>query len=470
MQFGSVFDNRLPAAQRAYFQSALGVLGAAFERVEIPGAGSLELCHAAVAGKVPPKRLVAGGSNLLTAMVGGFAGGAEASLLGLQFLGDLEPLNELLDGPTAYGAMLVGYHAAQLRPDVYHEQVGRRALVGDRVKYAAGAQGQLDRACAALRGLDFRAEGFLAHMRRALPDAGAVIALIPPRTTDGVTASDKRALELIRWASPPAEHYRPAADRRTVVDLAMIGEAATLVLADADGAYAWPEKVVFAHELRADRVEYVLCSQPDLLRPRISNRPQTKVCAPIFPLMDDACEITPETKLAFAPTTREVAMYLRDLWAHKLGSVRAECYFLFLVDGHAAGVFGMFFDHLEGNRSPHVNETFGFNAPLSRHKRFNKLMMMCLVSGESRDYFASQPGPRSSLLELTIFQTTCISSHPELKTNRGLMKLIERRDLPGGRYYLNYRANFNKATFHDCLLKWLRNDANVRGRNADAAA
>jgi hypothetical protein len=469
MEFGAVFDNRLSSAERAFFQRAIGALMPGCDRLEIPAAGSLELCHAAVAAGVRPAQIVAGGSNLATVIVGAQASGFPPEALLLRFTGDLVPLNDLLREPNGYGAMLVGYHAAQLRADVYHENLARREMLGRAGHYAAATQSQIEKALRKLQGIEFRFEGYLEHLDRAMRDPKALLVVLPPRTTDGITAADKRAMAYLDWPGVDAQTYKPG-DRQSFIDLAMISEALTLVLADQTSAQAWPEKVVFAHEQRADRVNYVLCSRPELLTPLIVNRPETRVAPPDYPMIDDGVTIGPDSTLAFVPTTREVAMYLRDLWAHKLGATRSECYFLFLVDGRAAGVFGMFFDHFEANRSPHVSETFGFNAPLRRHKRFNKLMMMCLVSGEARDFFVAQPGPRSSLLELTIFQTTCISSHPELKTNRGLLKLVERRDLPGGRYYLNYRAPFNTASFRDCLLKWLKKDAKYGESDAAEAA
>ncbi|HEY5410347.1 MAG TPA: hypothetical protein VIJ94_06430 [Caulobacteraceae bacterium] len=470
MNLGAFIESTLPPPQRGYLEGLFKRLRDDCSSVHIPFSGALELAHAAVFGGFAPPDVHCSDVTFVGLVMGTMAAGRTVDTLSIEFSGDLQPFNELVAGKHGFGAALVGWRAGQLRPEVYFEQIARREICKNRAIYAERMQRDLLRAIAPVAGLDFQPIGVWSHLESCIVDVDAAVVVNPPLLTDGVTAADKRAAAMCTWAGPELPGFNPRKSRDQLYDL-VLGDpkALCVVVARHQLDQAESDRVIFAHEHRADRLEYILCSRPDLVPATLAPRAETRVSAPIWPLVSDGFEITDQTRIDFVPTTREVALYLRDLWAHKLGATRSENYFLFLLDGHAAGVFGMFFDHFGANRSPHVSETFGFNVAIPRYKRLNKLMMMCLVSRQARDFFVAQPGPRNSLLELTTFQTTCISSHPELKTNRGLMKLRERRDLPGGRYYLNYVAPFNAMSFHDCLLKWLAKDADV-GEKPNAAA
>jgi hypothetical protein len=460
MDFGQVFDAGLPRQQRAFVQGAMAALRAAYPRLELAAAGNYELAHSAVAAGYAPEQITVTGWTLPAAVVGQYASGREANRLGVEFTGELEPFNDLVDGDDGFGAILVGYHAAQLQTAKHHERILFRSLIADRAGYASATQRALCKVAEKISGIEFRLGTAWDAVAAGVDDPRALVVVNPPRTTDGVTAADKRARGQVEWPDQPAFAYKPVGDVLDLAEETMACAGCGLMLCNPLVAGAHDDRVVFAHEQRADRVEYAIVNRPELLRPAIVNRPETRVCAPLLPLIDGHAEVTAASTLAFVPTTREVAMYLRDLWAHKLGATRSETYFLFVVDGHAAGVFGMFFDHLHANRLPTVMETFGFNAPLAKHRRLNNLMMRCLVSGQARAFFAAAAG--TTLLDLTEFQTTCISSVPELKTNRGILKLVERRLLPAGRYYLNYAAPFTQESFADCLRKWLAKDGKVK--------
>jgi hypothetical protein len=220
-------------------------------------------------------------------------------------------------------------------------------------------------------------------------------------------------------------------------------------------------RIVFGHEFKASDVNYILASRL-VGKPGRLLRRETAIRPPIWPIVDDTLEITPETVIQLVPASKEAALYCRDLWAHKLGTTRSEAYFFMLLDGKVSSVFGMFFDKLVRGQLPMVSETFGFSAPVRRYKRLNKLMMMCLISGEGRDFFASQPAARASMMPLTTFQTSCLATTPETKGDRGIgVKLVGRRKIREGAWHLNFRGPFNKMSYADCRDKWLRKDGRV---------
>jgi hypothetical protein len=157
-------------------------------------------------------------------------------------------------------------------------------------------------------------------------------------------------------------------------------------------------------------------------------------------------------------------VYYRDLFAHKLGVSRSEDYYLAIADGYLWAVCA--FHTANASRRGHtkdgglfVYETFGFNVP-SHYNRLNKLFMMCLTCRDFRDTLIRE-NPSMAYVGDFDFQTTCLSDVPELKANRGVLKLVERSTMPNGKYKLNYRAKFADCSFSDQLAKWLKKDAHV---------
>lgn len=55
----------------------------------------------------------------------------------------------------------------------------------------------------------------------------------------------------------------------------------------------------------------------------------------LYPIFDDS-EITDESKIEILEVDKETCLYYRDLFVHKLGTTKAECYYLMLIDGKLA--------------------------------------------------------------------------------------------------------------------------------------
>jgi hypothetical protein len=470
-QLSKIFEGTLPAEQRVFFQAALTALRSRYRRLVIPCCGRFSIARAAVAAGFEPDAIRCSDMSLFSSVVGAFLGGGNASTLGVAFLNELTPFNDLLAGPCAFGALVVGMKAAQLKPDSYFENVVRRDLIASRSDYAREAQAALEKAMKPIMGVGYIPADMWGEIEEAAGDPEAILIVNPPAYKNGYTKMFQRINALVKWNAPMAQELDPKADLARLYELALKGEGALALLM----RHQPPDDrvrphIVFAHEFRANRLEYVLASRPQEIAVSVARKADAKVARPVWPLIGDDDIIWPHSRIAFAETTKEVALYLRDLWAHKLGVTRSESYYLMLLDGKVAGVFGLFTSKMARNQLPQIEEVFGFNAGLARYKRLNKLMMMCLVSGEAQRFFSNLKGVRCSLLELTDFQTTCIASVPELKTNRGILTIVERRRRKDGRYHINYRAQFNAMSFADCLAKWLARDVKIGVRDGERAA
>jgi hypothetical protein len=85
--------------------------------------------------------------------------------------------------------------------------------------------------------------------------------------------------------------------------------------------------------------------------------------------------------------------------------------------------------------------------------RLGKLFMLLLTSMDMRRYLEAEFsfGVRQPLG----IQTTSITTFAEGKTDRGVMKLVHREDLPSGRFRVVYRADFRDDTWPDVVKLWL---------------
>jgi hypothetical protein len=150
----------------------------------------------------------------------------------------------------------------------------------------------------------------------------------------------------------------------------------------------------------------------------------------------------------------ETALYYRDLWAHKMGTTRAENYFLVTLDGMAFGVTGMMMGKVRRLQEDEVLEVFGFDQPLDNHPNSHRLFMRLLTCQEFK-YILENTTKVNRISELKGFKTACITKYRKLKSSTGLLTIRKREKLPSGMYKLMYFCEFYKLTFKEVLADWL---------------
>ena len=207
-----------------------------------------------------------------------------------------------------------------------------------------------------------------------------------------------------------------------------------------------------------------MANRPEELELHAESKKRLSVEPAPYPLIPPDYEITDKSIIQFTITNKNSALYYRDLFAHKLGVTRAEVYYLGLVDGYIWAACGFFVRQLmlrkqsRGNDGLVVQETFGLCVPC-RYKRIVKLMLLCLSSRNFWDDLVEHYPVFGLIHGKVIFQTTCLSDGPDLKTHRTVTKLIERSQLPNGKFKLLYATEYRSDTYADCLQRWLKSDA-----------
>lgn len=142
-------------------------------------------------------------------------------------------------------------------------------------------------------------------------------------------------------------------------------------------------------------------------------------------------KITENSKVTFKVVNEKVALYYRDLFAHRLGNTKAELYVLMFIDGYVFGTIGFHLAEARRMASDEMFEVFGFNAPLKNHKKANRLLMMCITTKQFKEFiYNSQKTNR--FFEFKGFKTTCLSKYRKVKLNNGLLNIRDRTKEPNG--------------------------------------
>ena len=216
------------------------------------------------------------------------------------------------------------------------------------------------------------------------------------------------------------------------------------------------EDLVFAREYTTKRSDYWLCTKPDKIKgfgvKSLVNFKKEKQYRPLaVKIVPLEYMITKDTKISFKQVQPEVALYYRDMWAHKLGSTKAERYFVMFLDGMVFGTVGFHLQKCQSLRSNAIEETYGFTAPLEKFHTGNRLLMLAITSMQFRDYLYIQTCKRNRIARMEQFKTTCLSKYRKVKLNNGLLKVRDREKMKNGMYKIVYITNFYDRSYKDCV-------------------
>ena len=216
-------------------------------------------------------------------------------------------------------------------------------------------------------------------------------------------------------------------------------------------------RTVYAQPYGPDRTDYVVANHPTNQSYAVQN---TKVKpVKIYQIYHDE-EITPETKIEFVQVDETTALYYRDLFVHKLGTTTAEAFYLMLIDGKVNTALGLSMRDVFTQKSKYIGEVFGISRSSVRYKRLGKLFMLCLTSGDFLKMLMSKYnfGVRQPLG----IKTSSLTTHWEGKTDRSVMKLTYREQLPSGTFRVIYQGDFRDDTYSDCISTWLKRWGNTK--------
>lgn len=461
-----VFQGTTPKATRDFLQVTLKRLyeDGHYKRLIIPCAGRFTIPLIARAAGFPASSIVASDISLFSTLVGHHIAGKPLDDLNLRFSQEvLDLVGPFLGTERHAGAVMYAMKWAQLKPGkTFYAQQNLMELERAVVGYTNGFQRQLDAMRAAIGPVDYRIADIFAEIDAAKDDPEAILYANPPGFKNGYSKMFDFGAHL-QWEAPPIPEFDPKTGVQALFTKAL--EASALMIWYRIAKVSEPELpyVVFGQEQKADKVDYCLVNRPDELNFAVSPRKPSAVSPGKWLLLPYDRDIKPTDIIRCHVIPKEQALYYRDLFAHKLGATRAEAYFALSVNNMLFAVFGMsLVDAMRRRTSKNgvlIHEVFGFNVA-SKHSRLNKLLMLCLTCDNFRRDLIASFSPLAYVGGFR-FQTTCLADVPEVKANRGVLKIGDRKKLPNGKFWISYYADFREGTYGDMLKRWLARDGRV---------
>ena len=451
-----VFKGMATKATRDYMGGVFAALKGEGYRLVVPCVGRFTLPQVARAAGWDPEWIETSDISLFSSVIGYHAAGRDIAELGIRYSEDLAWLQGHIDDGHAAGAALFAMKLAQLRrSETYYSRTFRDELLRDGGGYVAQFQERADELRAALGPVRYRTADLFAELERSRDADDALVYVNPPGYGGGYTRMFDFG-ETVAWDAPDIAEFHPKEGVRRIA--AWAREAKCLVfwyrireVTDDERPY-----VVFGHEQNPGVVDYILCNRPEAVSREAVPRKVTATLPDKAPIIPYDHEITPDSVIGCRAVPKQVALYYRDLCAHKLGVTRAERYFVLTVDGYIFGVTGIFVSDLNRRRliegAYPIHETFGFTVPC-QYRRMVRLLMMCLTT----DQFLGQIKETmnaAAFADPIMFHTTCLSDVPEPKTNRGILKIVNRERLANGKWKTKHIGPFRPEGYQEALGKW----------------
>lgn len=259
----------------------------------------------------------------------------------------------------------------------------------------------------------------------------------------------------LTWNAPKVSQFDPKMFSLLLDHLALAKCHALLVrTSEAGDTFPAPWQVAFA-EPEGHRIVRVLSNRKASVSAVSGEKPKKIEKFPIY----DGHDLTPQSKVTVQNVGKGTGAYYRDLFCHRLGGTIGDMCFLLFIDGQVMTSFALTYKSAARVQTDTVYEEYGITRTIGKYKRLGKLFMLLLTCGEMRERIAELSG--RALLKPIYFQTSSITVHHEGKTDRSVLKLVEREELPDGRYRLVYRGEFTKLTFQEVLENWLKKHAKL---------
>ena len=456
-----VFQGMATKPTRDYMGGVFSKLKDEGYRLIVPCVGRFTLPQVARAVGWASEAIETSDISLYSSVIGYHAARRDIADLGIRYSEDLACLQGHIDDGHAAGAAMFAMKLGQLRrSETYYSRTFRDELMRDRDGYVHQFQERADEMRAALGPVAFQTADLFDELERCRDAEDALVYINPPGYGGGYTRMFDFG-ETVTWDAPDVAEFHPKDGVPKITAWAL--EAKCLVfwyrireVTDEERPY-----VVFGHEQNPGVVDYVLCNRPEIVRREAKPRKVTDTQPDKAPIIPYEHDITRESVIACKAVPKQVALYYRDLCAHKLGVTRAERYFVLMIDGYIFGVTGIFVSDLNRRRMIEgaypVQETFGFTVPC-QYQRMVRLLMMCLTTeqflGQIKDTMNG-----AAYADPIMFHTTCLSDVPEPKTNRGILKIVNRERLPNGKWKTKHIGPFRPEGYQEALGKWLEKHA-----------
>ena len=147
-------------------------------------------------------------------------------------------------------------------------------------------------------------------------------------------------------------------------------------------------------------------------------------------------------------------MYIRNLFLHRLSAnMSAPNEYFMLFNNKIFAVFGLDFRNLIKEGSETIFEIYGIKCPLKKYPKHGRLFLRILLSKDFKEWIIRKEN--LFLYNVKYLKTTSLTKLPESKLDKGLFKLINRKKLENGMYYLQYVSEFSDKGIKQMISEYL---------------
>lgn len=438
-------------------------------KVVVPCIGSFSLAHVAVTAGVKASDVYCGDISLYSTVLANAIAGTE---MRVEIKGEqAEPLRKYLVADPIKKAAAVLLMTRVLQ---YNRKTMRQIHIDHQrelLTYADAYIEQLEKEIVLMRdwlkGLHYAAQDMWVTLDEHRNDPTALLLVNPPRYDGGYDNMFMGVDEVFDWDAPNIPQFREK-DYARLMELLAQSKAYSLMYyatqgEDPSALWGEPWRSVFADKPGNKRVAAInwIIANRDPLGTEIS-RTKLEEGQAKFVMFDD--DVKADMTIQALRVEKTVGDYYRDLFIHKLPGSVTETYAVILLGGKLLATVGLHLADLRRGRKMKkgdktvgktANITFAFTAPHSRYERLHKLTLMALTS----DWFWGDLLSKETWFVLNgapdYVATTMLTHHPENKTARGVLKLVDRKPQPDGTYKLSYLGAVQKRTREQTVGEWL---------------
>jgi hypothetical protein len=449
---------------RGYTADTLMVLKP--ERVVIPCVGSFALAKVALDAGVKPENIIAGDISIYSTTIGNAIMEKDWKLKLKPFAAETyDWLNGYLTDPISKAAsvlfMIRILQYVRKNQNTYLRDL-QRELVFSRQTYIDQLREQLIQIRDMLKGLHYHAQDMWVTMEQYRSEKNTALLVNPPRYDGGYDRMFAGVDEVFEWQEPDYKMFREK-DYAPLMDLLGSSDAYTAMYYATQGEDPAPQwggewRSVFADKpgnKRIAAINWIIANRQVI--------PSKMTCAgwdmgeSKYPLFNK--EIKPDTTLLAMTVEKTVGDYYRDLFIHKLPGSVTEKYVALFLDGYLFAVVGLHMADLRmGSKKKGTMQrgsiTFAFSVPQELYPRLHKLTLMSIVSSWFWDDVMGYEKGYDLFSRPKTIHTTMLTHHPENKTARGVLKMVDRVPQKDGSYKLSYSSPLIKRTRKETLDQW----------------
>lgn len=467
----SIFLGITPGPVRRFLATIYGPAASQYQKIVLPCVGRYGGTLVAITSGFQPSQVYASDISLFSGLIGTLASGQDPRTLGavvnLPHLPELTSIaNETLDPVEHATAVLVAMKISTTERSSSYANAYTRMFIsdlnGDWRRHMDVAKTRLEKLVEGLRGNHYQPQDLFEAVEQAAGDPKALIYLAPPDVSGGYSKMFDFG-DAVTFKQPPITNFDPKTGFARLWELTKSAEALVLTLQPHDDeATERHPSAIFAN-LNGKRLSLLLANRKHdalALGKLRANATVEKSANPRFPVWGSKKDrIRPDSKIAFTKAKKEIAMYYRDLFAHRLGASNSEAFWLMWLDGKVFGTIGMHLQFAISGR-PYDGEdprlfvwlTFGMSPNHPEFRHVNRLVTMCVTCEEFLGVL--KQATRFPMGDPVGVRTVCWTKGPEHKGNRGLMKMLTREKGDNGLFKLTYATEWRPGKFSDQAAAW----------------